>query len=306
MDNQGIGMQLIYFFGVFCYVTCLSLNNANANKLARERSLSVAASSLEEFRKYQLPVNLTEIAKLNIDDDHSHDDDFGIPSLANKNPNIMVIGIAGGSGSGKTTLAQAIYDAIGEENITYISHDSYYRDISHLPLEEREKQNFDHPQSLETSLLVEQLAELKKGNSVAIPRYDFGTHSRLNERDMTFPRPVILVEGILIFSEPKLLDLFDIRVFVDTEDDIRLIRRIQRDTVERKRTLESILHQYLTTVRPMHLEFVESSKKNAHIIVPVGLNNVALELVVSRLKASIRHYRKHTSFKDDPSKSLFQ
>lgn len=305
MEHQGMGMQIIYLFGVFCYVTCLSNSLSHSNKLARERSLSAAASSVEEFRKYQLPVNLSELANLHVEDE-GHDDDFGIPSLANKNPNIMVIGIAGGSGSGKTTLAQAIYDAIGEENITYISHDSYYRDISHLPLEEREKQNFDHPNSLETSLLIEHLAELKKGNSVAIPRYDFGTHSRLVERDMTFPRPVILVEGILIFSEPNLLDLFDIRVFVDTEDDIRLIRRIQRDTVERKRTLESILHQYLTTVRPMHLEFVESSKRNAHIIVPVGLNRVALELVVSRLKASIRHYRKHSSSKDDPSKSLFQ
>lgn len=208
-------------------------------------------------------------------------------SSSSESGGIIVIGIAGGSGSGKTTLAKAIYESIGEENITYISHDSYYRDLSHLKLSQREKQNFDHPDSLETSLLVEHVKILKSGAHCEIPTYDFKTHARRAETQPLIARAVILVEGILIFTDPALYELIDIRLFVDTDDDIRLIRRIQRDTIERGRTLPSVIKQYIDTVRPMHLQFVEPSKRNADIIVPVGLNSVALDLVVSKLKSHL-------------------
>jgi uridine kinase len=200
---------------------------------------------------------------------------------------IIVIGIAGGSGSGKTTLARAIYDSIGIENVSYISHDSYYRDLSHLAMEERERQNFDHPDALETSLLVQHISDLKSKKPVNIPTYDFHIHSRKTETVLLEPRPVILVEGILIFSESALHRLIDIKLFVDTDDDIRFIRRLQRDTTERGRSIQSVIHQYSTTVRPMHLQFVEPSKRNADIIVPVGLNSVALDLVVAKLQSHL-------------------
>jgi uridine kinase len=203
---------------------------------------------------------------------------------------IIVIGIAGGSGSGKTTLARAIYDAIGAENISFISHDSYYKDLSHLIIEEREKQNFDHPDSLDTALLVQHVTSLKNGHSVEIPTYDFKIHSRTKNTISLTARPVILVEGILIFTDPSLYELIDIRIFVDTDDDIRMIRRLQRDTLERGRTLNSVIHQYIQTVRPMHLQYVEPSKRNADIIVPVGLNSVALDLVVSKLKSHLSDF----------------
>lgn len=200
---------------------------------------------------------------------------------------VIVIGIAGGSGSGKTTLSEAIYEEIGKDNICYISHDSYYKDLSHLTLKEREKWNFDHPDALDTDLLIEHVKALKEKKSVHIPMYDFTIHSRKKETQLLHPKPVILVEGILIFSDKRLYDEIDVKIFVDTEDDIRLVRRIRRDTVERGRTIESVLQQYITTVRPMHLQFVEPSKRNADIIVPVGLNSVALDLVVSKLKSHL-------------------
>eukprot|EP01039_Chlorochromonas_danica_P005473 gene5473-6024_t len=199
----------------------------------------------------------------------------------------IVIGIAGGSGSGKTTLSRAIYESIGIEKIAYISHDSYYKDISHLPLCERERQNFDHPDSLDTALLVEHVRALKNKQSVEVPTYDYTTHSRCKEVQVMPAHPVILVEGILIFADPTLYELFDIRIFVDTDDDIRFIRRVQRDTCERGRSLEGVIQQYVDTVRPMHLQYVEPSKRNANIIVPVGLNSVALDLVVSKLKSHL-------------------
>lgn len=200
---------------------------------------------------------------------------------------IIVIGIAGGSGSGKTTLAKAIYESIGEDNITFISHDSYYKDLSHLTIEQRAQQNFDHPDSLDTALLVEHVIALKNRETVYIPSYDYTTHSRIVGTTKAIPRPVVLVEGILIFSNKALYDLMDVKIFVDTDDDIRLIRRIQRDTLERGRSLMGIINQYMSTVRPMHLQFVEPSKRNADIIVPVGLNSVALDLVVSKLKSHL-------------------
>ena len=200
---------------------------------------------------------------------------------------IIVIGIAGGSGSGKTTLAKAIYESIGEQNISFISHDSYYRDLSHMTEEERAQQNFDHPDSLDTELLVQHIQALKAGRVVSVPSYDYTTHSRVVGTTPLAPRPVVLVEGILIFSDRDLYNLMDIKIYVDTDDDIRLIRRIQRDTLERGRSLVGIVNQYMGTVRPMHVQFVEPSKRNADIIVPVGLNSVALDLVVSKLKTHL-------------------
>lgn len=217
---------------------------------------------------------------------------FGIMSAikpilgtVNGNEDVIVVGIAGGSGSGKTTLARAIYQEMGDENVVYISHDSYYRDISHLSLEERAECNFDHPDSLETSLLIEHIKLLKNKIGVHIPSYDYSTHSRvLNSGEDARSRPIIIVEGILILSDPELHELIDIKIFVDTDDDIRLIRRIQRDTAERGRSVQSVVSQYLRTVQPMHVQFVVPSKRNANIIVPEGLNSVALDLVVSKLK----------------------
>ena len=199
----------------------------------------------------------------------------------------LVIGIAGGTASGKTTISQAIYKEIGEENITYITHDCYYHDLSHLPMSQRELANFDHPSSLDTQLLIDHIKLLKDHRPVRIPTYDYSTHSRLPGLQDAKPSPIILIEGILIFSDPNLCELMDIKIFVDTEDDIRLARRIQRDTIERGRSIEGVLNQYLTTVRPMHEQFVVPSKKNADMIVLSGLNNVALDIIVSKLKLLI-------------------
>ena len=199
----------------------------------------------------------------------------------------LVLGIAGGTASGKTTLSQAIYKAIGPESITFITHDCYYKDLSHLSLKEREVANFDHPDSLDTPLLIEHIKKLKNSQSVRLPTYDYSTHSRLPGLQEALPCSIILIEGILIFDTPELVDLMDIKVFVDTDDDIRLARRLQRDTIERGRTVESVLNQYFKTVRPMHLQFVEPSRRKADIIVPAGLNSVALDLVVSKLKYTL-------------------
>ena len=208
----------------------------------------------------------------------------------------LVLGIAGGSGSGKTTLAGAVLQELGDEFAAIITHDSYYRDLSHLALEERAERNFDHPDALDTDLLVRHLRQLKSGVAVQVPRYDFSTHSRMQETVLVSPRPVIVVEGILIFASADLLELLDIKVFVDTEDDLRLARRIERDTSERGRSVQSVLHQYFKSVRPMHQEFVAATKSKADIIVPVGLNSVALDLLVHRLRAAILQ---HHQTRDD-------
>ncbi|OQR86877.1 uridine kinase [Achlya hypogyna] len=198
---------------------------------------------------------------------------------------ILVIGVCGGTGSGKTTLSRAIIEAIGEDNVSYLSHDYYYRDISNRTLEQRAQHNFDHPDSLETSLLVRHLEALREGITVEVPMYDFATHSRCTTTQTMVPRRVILVEGILLFTDPALVALMDIKVFVETPSDIRFIRRLRRDIAERGRTAESVIDQYLKTVRPMHLTFVEPSKRVADIIVPVGVNAVALDLIISRLRS---------------------
>lgn len=198
----------------------------------------------------------------------------------------VVIGIAGGTGSGKTTVAQVILDRAGAENIALVPHDAYYRDLSDLPKTQRALVNFDHPDSLETELMVEHLKALRAWQAIEMPVYDFANHQRTPANIRLEPQPIILVEGILVFAEALLRELFDVKIFVDTPPDIRFIRRLQRDMVERGRTLESVIRQYETTVRPMHLEFVEPSKRYADVIIPEGgLNTVAMDMVVARIDA---------------------
>jgi len=198
----------------------------------------------------------------------------------------LVIGIAGGSGSGKTTVAQEILQRVGPERIAFLQHDAYYKDLSGLPPAQRAEVNFDHPNSLETELLIQHVISLKDGRAVQVPVYDFATHSRTDKSFIVQPRGVILVEGILIFVEPALRKLFDVKLFVDTDSDLRFIRRLERDISERGRTTASVIHQYTTTVRPMHLEFVEPSKRYADVIIPEGgYNEAALDMVVARIEA---------------------
>jgi len=197
----------------------------------------------------------------------------------------IIIGVAGGTGSGKTTVAMRILERVGAEHIAYIPHDAYYRDLSHLPPAQRTQVNFDHPDSLETELLIKHLRQLRAGRPVNIPVYDFTTHTRASRTRQVGPASVILVEGILVFAEAALRELFDVKLYVDTDADIRIIRRLQRDVQERGRTLESVIQQYLTTVRPMHLEFVEPSKRYADVIIPEGgFNEVAIEMVAARIR----------------------
>jgi uridine kinase len=198
----------------------------------------------------------------------------------------LVIGIAGGSGSGKTTVAQTILQRVGPDRISFLQHDAYYKNLSGLPPIQRAEVNFDHPNSLETELLIRHILQLKSGQPVAVPIYDFSTHSRTNRTYTVQPRGVILVEGILLFAEPALREIFDVKIFVDTDSDLRFIRRLQRDIAERGRTTESVIKQYLSTVRPMHMEFVEISKRYADVIIPEGgFNAAALDMVVARIES---------------------
>jgi uridine kinase len=198
----------------------------------------------------------------------------------------LVIGIAGGSGSGKTTVAQTILQRVGPDRISFLQHDSYYKDLSGLPPAQRVVVNFDHPNSLETDLLIKHVQQLKNGQAVDVPIYDFSTHSRTDRTFTVQPRGVILVEGILIFVEAPLREIFDVKIFVDTDSDLRFIRRLQRDITERGRTVESVIKQYQTTVRPMHMEFVETSKRYADVIIPEGgFNIAALDMVVAHIKS---------------------
>ncbi len=201
-------------------------------------------------------------------------------------PQSLVIGIAGGTGSGKTTVANVILERVGKEHISYLPHDAYYRELSDLPPDQKAAVNFDHPDSLETELMIEHIHKLVNGQSVELPIYDFSTHSRTGKTIRVDPKRVIIVEGILIFAEPELRKLFDVKLFVDTNADVRFIRRLQRDIAERGRTTEMVIHQYLTTVRPMHLEFAEPSKRYANVIIPEGgLNAVAMDMVIARIEA---------------------
>jgi uridine kinase len=198
----------------------------------------------------------------------------------------VVIGVAGGTGSGKTTVAQAILKGASTEQISLIQHDAYYKDLSDLPQAQRAMFNFDHPDALDNGLLIDHLRELKAGRPIEMPVYDFTTHTRTGQTRHVEPHPVILVEGILIFADSSLRRLMDVKIYVDTDADIRFIRRLQRDIAERGRTMESVIHQYLATVRPMHQEFVEPSKRYADVIIPEGgFNEVAIEMIAARIRA---------------------
>ena len=197
----------------------------------------------------------------------------------------VVVGIAGGTGSGKTTVARAIYDRVGKDRIEWVSHDSYYRNFEGLNPEERHHINFDHPDSLETELLARHLDVLCKGAAVEVPIYDFTTHSRKPETQRVEPRKVIIVEGILVLAEPELRKRINIKLFVDTPPDIRFMRRLMRDIKSRGRSMESVIEQYMTTVRPMHEEFVEPSKRYADLIIPEGGENlVAINAIIARVE----------------------
>jgi len=197
----------------------------------------------------------------------------------------VVIGVAGGTGSGKTTVAREILQRAATERISLIQHDSYYKDLGDLPLAQRAMRNFDHPDALDNALLIEHLNQLKKGRPVQVPIYDFTTHTRTGQTHLVEPNRIILIEGILIFADPDLRRLMDVKIYVDTDADIRFIRRLQRDIAERGRTMESVIHQYLATVRPMHQEFVEPSKRYADVIIPEGgFNEVAMDMVAARIK----------------------
>ncbi len=197
---------------------------------------------------------------------------------------IMVLGVAGGTGSGKTTLTKALKDRFGDR-ISVISHDNYYKRQDDLSYEERCKTNYDHPNAFDTDLMIHHLQELKSGHSILCPTYDFSQHNRSDKMIEIKPAPVILVEGILLFASPELCDLMDIKVFVDTDADVRILRRILRDVKKRGRSLDSVVTQYLTTVKPMHEQFVEPSKRRADLIIPTGGKNaVALEMLIHRLE----------------------
>ena len=200
----------------------------------------------------------------------------------------MIIGICGGTGSGKTTIARAIVETVGAENVVLVEQDSYYRDLADMPLDERHQANFDHPDSLDSNLMVNHILRLKQDLPAEMPLYDFKTHTRTQNIEIIEPRPVVIVEGILIFSEPRVLDLLDVRVFVDTPDDIRLIRRLKRDHAERGRTYEHTMDQYARTIRPMHWEFVEPSKRHADVIIPEGAQmGVSVEFLCSLVREKL-------------------
>jgi uridine kinase len=198
----------------------------------------------------------------------------------------VVIGVAGGSGSGKTTVVRRIVESLGRDQVTVLEHDRYYRDRSDLRLEERAALNYDHPDSLETDLLVEHVRELKAGHTIAVPLYDFARYARRADTEAVTSRKAIIIEGILIFTDRALRDLMDVKVFVDADADTRFIRRLQRDVAERGRTMESVVEQYLGSVKPMHFEFVEPSKRYADIIIPIGGHNpVAIDMMLSLLRS---------------------
>jgi uridine kinase len=212
----------------------------------------------------------------------------------------VTIAVVGGTGAGKTTISKAILQRVGSDHIAYIPHDAYYKDLQDIPLVETIR-NFDHPDAFDTAVMIEHIKQLQTWQTAEIPVYDFIHHSRTHETQRIDPQPIILVEGILIFSEPALRDLFDIKIFVDIDADIRFIRRLQRDIVERGRTVESVINQYLATVRPMHLQFVEPSRRYADVIIPEGgFNTVAMDMVADRISSMLRA-RSSTASSNEPA-----
>jgi uridine kinase len=200
----------------------------------------------------------------------------------------MIIGISGGTGSGKTTVANRILESVSANEVVFIQQDSYYRNIKDLPLDYRRVANFDHPDALDNDLLVHHVRKLKGGEGIDLPIYDFKSNSRLNETRRVEPRPIVIVEGILVFIDARLREQMDLKVFVDTPDDIRFIRRLRRDIAERGRTVESVIEQYLATVRPMHMQFVEPSKRYADVIIPEGGHNlVSIDLISGKIRESL-------------------
>jgi uridine kinase len=205
----------------------------------------------------------------------------------------MIIGICGGTGSGKTTVANRILESVSRDEVIFLQQDSYYRNLDEMPLDYRNQRNFDHPDAIDNDLLVEHVRALKGGEAVELPLYDFRTHTRKTETLHMEPRPIIIVEGILIFAEKRLLDEMDIKVYVDTPDDIRFIRRLRRDIAERGRTVESVIEQYVATVRPMHIQFVEPSKRLADVIIPEGGHNVvSIGLISGRIRERLESARR--------------
>ena len=202
----------------------------------------------------------------------------------------MIIGICGGTGSGKTTVANRILESVSAQDVAFIQQDSYYRNGKDLPLDYRQAVNFDHPDALDNDLLVHHIRKLKAGGAVELPIYDFKSNSRLNETLVIEPKPIVIIEGILIFVDPRLLEQMDIKIFVDTPDDIRFIRRLRRDVAERGRTVDSVIEQYLNTVRPMHIQFVEPSKRYADIIIPEGGHNlVSIDLISGKIRERLAY-----------------
>ncbi len=200
----------------------------------------------------------------------------------------LIIGVVGGSGSGKTTVTKAIQQAM-QVRAAFLDQDGYYKDLGHMTLAERKLVNFDHPDSIDTDLLVQHLEQLARGEAIEKPTYDFAAHTRADARIRVEPNPIVLVDGILLFADKRLRDLFDIKVYVDVADDVRFIRRLERDVVERGRTMADVIRQYLNTVRPMHLEFVEPSKRYADVILPEGgQNRVAVEMIIARVQLEIQ------------------
>ena len=200
----------------------------------------------------------------------------------------LIIGVVGGSGSGKTTVARAIQRAM-DVDAAFLDQDCYYKDLAHLSLDERRQVNFDHPDSIDGDLLVAHLEQLARGEAIEKPTYDFAAHTRAPGRIRIEPSPIVLVDGILLFADKRLRDLFDIKIYVDVADDIRFIRRLERDVVERGRQMSDVVRQYLTTVRPMHLEFVEPSKRYADVILPEGGHNrIAVDIIVARVMQELQ------------------
>ena len=204
----------------------------------------------------------------------------------------LIVGIAGGSGSGKSTVARRIAASLAAPDVAFIDMDAYYRNFAHLPMEERRRVNWDHPEALDLDLLVEQLDELRAGRAIEKPVYDFITHTRAPRTERIEPARVVVVDGILLFADERVRELCDVKVFVDADADIRLIRRIRRDIAERGRPLDEILEQYLSTVQPMHLQFVEPSKRYADVIVPRGGHNaIAIEMIVAKIQRRLQARR---------------